>query len=478
MTATTVENPRRIKRRWRRLRLGVWLLVIVWLAHFAYIRITTPTAAVSRQTRQTTALVEEQADELTELIRSLPPVPAPTSLPRGFYPPWTDSALAAGLLYEWEPDPNSPQANAIKYINTPTTGKALDRIVALCAKRQKASDEDHASTQTPQSPPPVSVSEVEYIEAIFALAFRARYRVAEKHNPAGALDDLRAALRLHIRLQMCDQMRTWWLDQAGLLVQREFGCLIQEVDLPPPLAREMVTFLKDELPFSVTDAMIRAARVEQQIDLLLDRYYTDDGHGDGWLVLSATTDRSPWAYGPRPTSRGRFWNVFSPLFSSRKDIRAKLTRVREDFRQLGTMDYDETQRFLTTQQQSPRASSVLDGPLMQLTQGIDIYSFDGVFSCVMRRHALVVMLALSAYRHEHDTYPDTLDALSPAYLTEIPLDIVTRQPFSYERVSDVEYKLGPGGNESLPDDLYQQSWMSRLGYQSDSYLPRRISKQP
>lgn len=61
---------------------------------------------------------------------------------------------------------------------------------------------------------------------------------------------------------------------------------------------------------------------------------------------------------------------------------------------------------------------------------------------------LMVALALRAYRCEHDAYPNTLQALTPAYLTTLPADpFAARGAFHYRQrgASYVLYSVGPDG---------------------------------
>jgi len=476
MRAADTAKPVRGRTRRRWLRLTCWGFFLVWLAWFAYARITTPPAAFTQQRAPALEDREQVADELHETVCRLPLAPAPTSAPAGFaWRPWDANVLTAGLQGPWSPDPNSAQDHARKYVSDPSTRKILDEIVALCARERSTTEEPSRPAQTPI----VALSAPagnEYEQAIDALVFRARYRAAENQDAAGALADLQAAEHLVGELERRDSVAPYWAEAIAILVQHELGCLAQEVELPPEPAREMIAFLRDELSLSVADAVIHAVDADQEIDHLLDHYYTDDGHGDGWLVLSAASDRIAVTFGywSPPGARSRLWNMFSPLFNGRSGVRHKLVSLNEDLRQLDGLDFEAAKGLLASRAQSPRGGSVLDGPLIGMTQGIDEYRFNATFQRVVRRRALVVMLGLSAYKHEHAEYPDTLDALTPAYLAEVPLDVFTQQPFRYQKVSASEYGLGPA--RELPWNLFAGWWSDTPDYQT--YLPRRTPKQP
>ena len=390
--------------------------------------------------------------------------------------------MAAGVLSDWAPDPNSAQDVATKYINKPTTGKTLDQIVAFCTRLEELRDEHYEPSQAPVDHPSAQYSDPRYQDAIAALTFRARYRVAEKADVAGALADLRAAARIATIQQ---QSRLWsvgWAGQSASLVQYELGCLTREVDLQPDLTREMIAYFTDKLSLSVADEVIARTSADMQVDRLLDRYYTDDGQGNGWLVLSAASEQMTLFYGTPATARSRAWNIFSPLFSNRNAVRSKLLGLTADLRQLDQMSYAEARRFLANRPQSGRGGSVVDGPLVELTQGVDEYTFSQLFERVIRRRALVVMLALSAYKHAHGAYPETLDALAPSFLQDVPLDALTNRPFQYEKLPEGNYDLGPGTIEQEAAGVLRNWWRSDEAYPTNSYVPRRSteadSKQP
>jgi hypothetical protein len=58
-------------------------------------------------------------------------------------------------------------------------------------------------------------------------------------------------------------------------------------------------------------------------------------------------------------------------------------------------------------------------------------------------------LALAAYHAEHSAYPDKLDALSPEYFPQLPVNLFTGKPLSYVRTAD-GYKLA--APFKVPDD--------------------------
>jgi hypothetical protein len=60
----------------------------------------------------------------------------------------------------------------------------------------------------------------------------------------------------------------------------------------------------------------------------------------------------------------------------------------------------------------------------------------------------LIACALERCRLVHGAYPDSLDSLTPGYLTTIPQDIIDGQPFHYRRTDDEKFLLySVGWNE-------------------------------
>ena len=67
MPLLSADRKRPRKRRWRWMRLGVWTIALLWFAHYTYVRVSTPPAAVSKQQHEPT-YEAGQEDELLKLI--------------------------------------------------------------------------------------------------------------------------------------------------------------------------------------------------------------------------------------------------------------------------------------------------------------------------------------------------------------------------------------------------------------------------
>lgn len=66
-----------------------------------------------------------------------------------------------------------------------------------------------------------------------------------------------------------------------------------------------------------------------------------------------------------------------------------------------------------------------------------------------RLRNLEIALALSAWRGDHDSYPESLADLAQKYPCAVPLDLFTDQPLRYERTADGYrfYSFGPNGTD-------------------------------
>jgi hypothetical protein len=101
--------------------------------------------------------------------------------------------------------------------------------------------------------------------------------------------------------------------------------------------------------------------------------------------------------------------------------------------------------------------------------GIAVSAIDTVgeelgFRQLAEQQRLRIVVALAMYRADHQQYPDSLAALTPRYLDEIPADDYTEQPFCYRREGEgyALWSVGRNGqddggrdsnSEEIGDDL-------------------------
>ena len=67
------------------------------------------------------------------------------------------------------------------------------------------------------------------------------------------------------------------------------------------------------------------------------------------------------------------------------------------------------------------------------------------------RAVVVTAIALKRYQSHHGTWPETLDALLPAYLSEVPIDPMSGKPLRYHANTDGTYLLYSVGENGKDD---------------------------
>lgn len=87
---------------------------------------------------------------------------------------------------------------------------------------------------------------------------------------------------------------------------------------------------------------------------------------------------------------------------------------------------------------------------------------------------LEIVLALSAWRSEHDAYPKSLVDLAPQYLTTVPLDLFTDRPLHYERTANGYrfYSLGFNGTDDQGRGLEDMPSGDDIAVQMPLPLPK------
>ena len=182
------------------------------------------------------------------------------------------------------------------------------------------------------------------------------------------------------------------------------------------------------------------------LDRLLDLSFTNDGRGNGWLVLSRMSHvtQATWV----PKARSGAWNLLSPLFNDRRTVAAKIGRFRKAFEKVGELPYLKARGTAEAAEKCALSFTIVDGPLGQA--GIGSYiSWYHLFTLkhIAHRNANIAAAALSAYRNDHGEYPGSLEALLGDYLSELPLDPYIDQPLCYLQQQEGEdyvlYAVGP-----------------------------------
>lgn len=431
------------------MRLVVWALLLIWFAWFAYVRWTTPPAALSGSLRTRDGDNRQEIAEL-EAAASALPVYRPTTTA-----PWTQweqaELMHVALRGKWDPVARPKLAAIVTHFSSAAVGNNLDRIAALCENlREKGEDRLQPSQGAGMGFSPFS-SVYSLNNAAAALLVRSRLRLAGQQDLAGALSDLKAARYLKNAIPRSAWSAYAYITPAGgasPLTEAIF--LAQEVDLPSKHAADLIHLLSNSPSLSVSDVLARAVLHSGATQAFLDQHYTDDGRGNGWLVLSSLEIDLFAMPGSERTTGSGFWNLFSPLFNDRRTVAAKLTGFDERFRGLDPLGFDAAVAALRQHARDQPQPSVLDGPLAGAVRAFDPDAMVQLLEDVAWRRAAVVMVALSAYKHDHGEYPVALSALVPDYLEELPYDLITNAHFAYERNTPDSFRLCPA-TESPPE---------------------------
>ncbi len=452
-------------RRVRRIRRTVYALAALWFAYFAYARWTALPAAIARGEANGETEAVQQMRGLADVLVRLPAFSSPSAGNAG----WRGlSGLRDASRGPWAPDERAVLGDIVAHITAKDVNRVLDDLRSFTELHPEI-DITALLYSGSQLGDLVSGRDLlaEIAEAANALTARARYWHAEHDDPLAASADLVSASRLgRVQARLQPQFDRWWGYQRtiGHVPLIEWSCLLRERDLPPELARELIAFFTDELTLSVSQAFGETASMPADVDAFLDRYYTDNGHGDGWLVVSHAAPiivRNAFSYSDSSTgTRSGFWNLSSPAFDGRARSRAALTRwhtvvlgLDDQVFQAGLMSI-RTIENARISYGDPSATPM--GPTAMILRGLRCDLFTQVAGEVMRRRAVVVMLALAAHHSEHGAYPSTLDELVPEYLAQVPLDAHTLEPFKYELRTDGDYELAPAHSlRSALDPDYQ-----------------------
>lgn len=464
----------RLARSVRLARRAAYVAFAAWFAWYAYTRITTPPAVHTRPAEPTSATDRDALAVAVVAFRLHADggaVPALTAVPGAAV--GSAGLLAAAAAWKWS-DVLIGFPAAVESLTTPRTNELLDRIVRLCDERLSEAGPTRWHVPLDASGDPLDC--YAYDSAIVWLALRARWRFANGDSE-GAVQDLRAGMVLGELADIAVGLQppgARVLQMPNVVPLYEVTCTSVETAIPPRHSRELIRFLRDDVGLVLSEALSRRM-AQTHAAILLDRYYTDDGRGNGWLVLSAAGDR-PWtAYGRAPGPHNRLWNLASCFFYDRRTVASRLAGFRMVNRDLDEQSsWDNLQRLHWPSRAAiaPLGASILDGPFAPMIKPLDYSSVLNAMIVVARRRAAVVMLALNAHVVETGRFPQRLDELVPRYLDSIPLDASKNE--EYTRQPDGTFDLRP---RTPPPSGLGPPWWYPIRFPSPSYVPQREAER-
>ncbi len=192
----------------------------------------------------------------------------------------------------------------------------------------------------------------------------------------------------------------------------------------------------------------------------LQRIYTDDGNGDGrmtykgWKLLVSGFDYAVI---------GESGDGYSPTENLKELAVLPGVGVVMASRKQMSDEYDRLMNMTHASMHVPLHEMPHSGAEQIIIDRMESFSVDrfryGMASILMpamnvvrhlieraqaAREGVLFGIALELYRREHSRYPETLDALTPKYLPELPIDRMTGEPLKYRLIDGrpVIYSVG------------------------------------
>ena len=387
----------------------------------------------------------DRTGELLAALEALPPEP-PLTLPpppegmRWKTTPRWPIDVRDTLCGEWTTEGRPNLQAVVAYLNTPALEAAMSQIAAV-----------EPGGWRPFGPKGLGLAGMRVVrDAASLFVGRARYRHAALGDMPGALADLEAAYRFAaINYDSGELIGILVALACEGLAYTELRSLAREHSLSQQQAARIISAIRTT---TLTRQQMWTYVVEASVGELqrqLDMSYTDDGEGNGWLVLSHLETMT----GPTWSARRRCgaWNILSPLFNDRRTVSDKIATLRERYEQVGNLPYGQAKAVLEANW-AQTVFGITDGPLA-FSGGSAVLPtvLDAVMHKVAARRAAILAVALSAYRGDHGQYPSSLDRLLEEYLDQLPLDPCNDQPWHYVHQEDGSYLLYSVGS-NLRDD--------------------------
>lgn len=215
---------------------------------------------------------------------------------------------------------------------------------------------------------------------------------------------------------------------VSALTLTELGRQVIEHELDEATCRRLL----DLLDRHALASMSLAFEAERMVQLdVIQRVFSDDGKGDGILLMSKAAEMANAFGGAAPLGGAHpILNVVGLVLPGR----AETTRVLNEFfdaavgqtrltgpqRRSNSVDLDQFVENL------PRGHFMLKLLLPALASGLSID-----LNARAMQDAMRVMLAIEAFEARRGRLPDSLDDLAPEFLASVPVDPVSGQPFVF-----------------------------------------------
>jgi hypothetical protein len=194
----------------------------------------------------------------------------------------------------------------------------------------------------------------------------------------------------------------------------------------------------------------------------MQRFYTDNGHGDGRLAYKISPFENLFSMLDEVTSQGphvaSFWSsdgaamlalpAANLVVASRKDMTATYERyIGWAMTKISTPLWEQQDLALPEEELLSDKAGPIDRYrylFVRLLVPANDMLRNNVATSEGERDGVLVGLALELYRREHDAWPKTLSELSPRWLPHVPIDRITGDSLGYKIVDDrpVVYSVG------------------------------------
>ena len=283
------------------------------------------------------------------------------------------------------------------------------------------------------------------------------YLAAEVSEGERALQDLQAILQIaeHAR-----QTRFLVGDLIAVAIVNKAcstaGTLLR--DHPQLLTDEQLAVLAHELA-AVCGGTLRVRFDSERacIEDLLQRYWTDDGHGDGLLrpdLLRALAGADAAAADQVGAAPAWLLPLVSPIMAGRRELHARFTAILDGYEAEAATPLWERGEHSVDAQVEALASAPLDRirylPLSIMSPALGRASRIGELA-VQSRDATLVAIALELYHRRHGVWPAKLAELAPQLLPQVPPDRYDGRSIKY-RVIDGQPLLYSVGADRKDDN--------------------------
>jgi hypothetical protein len=267
------------------------------------------------------------------------------------------------------------------------------------------------------------------------------HRAAEQGDSARFVADVDALLGM---VGQCLQQKfiistlngLHWADVAA-------GAILEECEHPDLLDNGQLRALAHGLG-GLGGGRIRidASNERIAIDDIVQRFFSDDGHGDGRFVASPEMDAFCEDYGIAKPKAYVFLQAIQPLKSAIIPNRAAINERADRFAAAAALD-DSLPLWRHDERSSDKEWNALMGSGVYTVFPAIRVLYEGfgdspiAFACGARdiveakRDAALTVLALVAFQREHGAWPARLDELVPSFLPRVPVDPFDGHPMQY-----------------------------------------------